>query len=105
MKLLVALWVFVFCVCSVMSSLWNPNCRRERQQCYKRAACCEGLRCAPMFVDDNNPGLYYGNCLRTTNHTALSRSGQSRSDRPDRPDRIDRPEVKIVHPLIRDRLG
>ncbi|XP_077562026.1 uncharacterized protein LOC144178217 [Haemaphysalis longicornis] len=104
MKLLVAVWLFVFCLCTVIFPAATADCRYERQQCSPRAACCEGLACAPMFVDEENPQLFYGNCLRPV-ATALSNSGQSRSDRPDRPDRIDRPEAKIVHPLIRDRQG
>uniref|UniRef100_A0A4D5RFV3 Putative secreted protein n=1 Tax=Ixodes scapularis TaxID=6945 RepID=A0A4D5RFV3_IXOSC len=39
------------------------SCRTEREQCSGSDVCCEGLACAPMFVDEQNKNAFYGNCL------------------------------------------
>ncbi|KAK8773969.1 hypothetical protein V5799_011498 [Amblyomma americanum] len=58
-------------------------------QCSPRNACCEGLACAPMFRDEKNPTLFYGNCLRPVQSSLSSKP--------------DRPPFGPALPLPRDR--
>ncbi|KAL3197278.1 hypothetical protein MRX96_014745 [Rhipicephalus microplus] len=82
MKSYAVLWFFLGLLCSAMLTAHSQACRTERQQCSPRNACCEGLACAPMFLDDKNPQLFYGNCLQSV-PSSLSRSEPPKPERPD----------------------
>ncbi|KAH8022586.1 hypothetical protein HPB51_000886 [Rhipicephalus microplus] len=81
MKSYAVLWFFLGVMCSAMLTAHSQACRTERQQCSPRNACCEGLACAPMFLDDKNPQLFYGNCLQSV-PSSLSRSEPPKPERP-----------------------
>lgn len=82
MKPYAALWFFVGVMCSASQlTAHSDACRTERQQCSPRNACCEGLACAPMFLDEKNPTLFYGNCLQSV-PSSLSRTEHAKDERP-----------------------
>ncbi|XP_077484887.1 uncharacterized protein LOC144094892 isoform X2 [Amblyomma americanum] len=89
MKPSASLWVFAIVLGSAMLRAHSQACRTERQQCSPRNACCEGLACAPMFRDEKNPTLFYGNCLRPVQSSLSSKP--------------DRPPFGPALPLPRDR--
>lgn len=62
----------------------SRSCRTEREQCSGSDVCCEGLACAPMFVDEQNKNAFYGNCL------ASPAAAVHKTPRP-------------LHPLLRNR--
>ncbi|XP_037517402.2 mast cell protease 1A [Rhipicephalus sanguineus] len=93
MKPYIALWFFVGVLCSAMLTAHSQACRTERQQCSPRNACCEGLACAPMFLDEKNPQLFYGNCLQSV-PSSLSRA---------EPPKPERPPFSPRGPVLRDR--
>ncbi|XP_054926810.1 uncharacterized protein [Dermacentor andersoni] len=95
MKPYTVLWFFLGVLCSAMLTVHSQACRTERQQCSPRNACCEGLACAPMFLDERNPTLYYGNCLQSVPSSSLSRSEPTKSER--------QPFSPLVPVLNRDR--
>lgn len=93
MKPYIALWFFLVVLSSAMLTAHSQACRTERQQCSPRNACCEGLACAPMFLDEKNPQLFYGNCLQSV-PSSLSRA---------EPPKPERPPFSPRGPVLRDR--